>query len=55
MNDPGPLVLIRHSKPNKYDQAPLHSLCKVIIDHKESGLYKQISQDEDNPIWESLE
>lgn len=49
------IVLIRHSKPNKYDQAPYGTVCKVINDFKESETYKQISNDQDNPIWEYIE
>ncbi len=49
------IVLIRHSRPNKYDQAPYGALCKVISDHKESETYKQTSNDPDCPIWEYVE
>lgn len=44
--------LIRHGKPNKYDHAAYGTLCKVIIEYKESELYKQVSTDPENPIWE---
>lgn len=51
-----PLHLIRNGKPNKYDQAPQGSLCKVITALSgEYDIYKQISSNTDDPIWELIE
>lgn len=48
-------VLIRHSKPTKYDQAPQGSTCKVLkVLCVEYELYKQISSDDENPYWELI-
>lgn len=48
--------LIRHSKPNKYDQAPQGSLCKVVTAlSSEYDIYEQISSNTDEPVWELIE
>jgi hypothetical protein len=45
-----PQVIIRHSEPNKYDQAPYGTYCRV-IEEKWIHTYVQHSEDEDNPKW----
>lgn len=45
-----PQFIIRHSEPNKYDQAPYGTYCRV-IEEKWIHTYVQYSEDEDNPKW----
>lgn len=48
-----PLCIVRAAKPNKYDQAPKNSICKVVKAlSNEYDIYRQLSSDNDNPIWE---
>jgi hypothetical protein len=51
-----PEVITRRSAPNKYDQAPYGTRC-VVVDDEKTILehYKQISKDEENPMWEKIE
>lgn len=49
------LLIIRHSKPTKYDQAPQGTVCKVVqVLSAEYTLYRQISSDEENPCWDLM-
>ncbi len=50
-----PLVLIRHSEPNKYDHAEQGTICKVIINHEKTKIYRQISNNPEFPEWECIE
>ncbi len=44
-------MLIRHAPPSKIDTASTGTLCKVSNSSNRVEIYKQISQDEENPIW----
>lgn len=45
-------ILIRHGEPSKYDHCEYGTLCKVMITPTERyDLYKQVSKDESEPIW----
>lgn len=48
--------LIRYSAPGKYDEAPIGTEC-IVINSGEAPkmLYRQMSQDETNPLWECIE
>lgn len=48
-------VIVRHSFPNKYDQAPCGTLCHVYIDESTYEVYKQMSSNEERPDWVYLE
>lgn len=47
---------MRHSEPGKYDQCPYGTACKVMKSEllNEFEVYIQLSNDQDNPRWESL-
>lgn len=40
----------RFGAPNLYDMHPYGTICEV----SDGSLYKQISKDQDNPIWDKL-
>jgi len=46
-----PTRLVRHSAPNKFDQAPLGTECVVMKENGKIDLYIQKSSDENNPEW----
>jgi hypothetical protein len=53
--NPSPKVIIRNSKPHKYDHAEQGSICKVSkLFSDECDIYKQISSHNDDPIWEFI-
>jgi hypothetical protein len=48
-----PDVLIRHSPPTKLDHAPFGTKCHVVCSLEATyDVYVQMSQQEDNPVWE---
>jgi hypothetical protein len=54
--DKSPLILNRYGEPNKFDHCPEGTICKVMMGaNGEYVLYKQISPDEENPVWELQE
>jgi hypothetical protein len=48
-------MLIRHSEPNKYDQAPYGTQLCVKLTDDELEYYIQLSNDEENPRWEKFD
>lgn len=51
-------VIERHGEPNQYDHAPYGTICKVknsSLDQQQYALYKQTSQEEENPRWVLLD
>ena len=44
--------LVRHSAPNKYDQAPFGTKCYVYVTDVEREVYIQRSKQENDPNWE---
>lgn len=48
-------MLIRFGPPSKIDTAPVGTLCKVSNSSNKVEIYKQISQDEEHPIWVLIE
>lgn len=60
------MIITRLSAPTKLDTVPKGTLCKVVIkshefkDGESIGsdkflVYKQISDEENNPVWEQIE
>jgi hypothetical protein len=50
------LILSRYGEPNKFDQHPQGTLCKVWVGlDGDYMVYKQMSSDENNPVWEQIE
>jgi hypothetical protein len=47
------LILIRYSPPNRYDEAPFNTECKVTRED-EYDLYRQVSKNEYRPQWELM-
>jgi len=51
-----PKILNRYGKPGRYDMVPYGTLCKVSSgDSGEFEVYRQISEDENVPLWELQE
>lgn len=49
-------MIIRHSKPSKLDQACFGTECKVVTTlSKEYDIYRQMSMNEENPLWVYIE
>jgi hypothetical protein len=44
------IVITRFGAPNIYDQYPLGTLCNS----QDGSIYKQISRDENSPVWDRL-
>lgn len=44
-------TLIRHGEPSKYDHCEYGTLCKVMVNSDRYDLYRQMSKDESNPLW----
>jgi hypothetical protein len=44
-------MIVRFGPPSSLDTAPLGTLCKVSNSSNRVEIYKQISHDEENPIW----
>ena len=48
--------ITRHSPPNKHDQWPKGTICKVTdAFNSKEDIWIQISNDQDNPLWEMRE
>lgn len=47
-----PKVIIRHSPPTKLDHAQSGTKCHVLKRKGTCDVYSQISQQEDDPVWE---
>lgn len=48
-----PKILYRYGIPNKFDQAALGTICRAELGSDgQVEIYKQVSQDEENPLWE---
>lgn len=47
-----PKILYRYSAPCQYDVLEYGTLVYVEKDSQEYDIYKQISKDSDNPVWE---
>lgn len=53
---PRPAVLHRYGAPNKFDQCPLGTICRVTVGlDGDFEIYRQTSPDEENPIWELVD
>lgn len=48
------IIIIRNANPHHYDQAPLGTICKVIINDVCHERFIQRNLNEENPQWESL-
>lgn len=46
--------IVRYGLPNKWDQAPYGTRCRVIIDGDREDIYIQVNVDEENPKWEPI-
>ena len=44
-------MIVRHGPPSKIDTAPFGTLCRVSNSTNKVEIYKQISNDEDDPHW----
>lgn len=59
MNEPmgrtGVEMIVRFGPPSNLDTAPMGTLCKVSNSSNKVEIYKQISQDEEHPIWVLIE
>lgn len=50
-----PKVIIRHSQPSKLDHAQPGTKCHVLKPSKDTvDIYLQVSQQEDDPVWELI-
>jgi hypothetical protein len=50
-----PQIIYRYAPPNRYDQAPFGTLCKVAVEPNKQLLYIQNSNDAENPKWEIID
>ncbi len=51
-----PKVLNRYGKPGQYDTVPYGTICRVQSETLgQHDIYRQISNDENNPLWELIE
>lgn len=52
-----PNVIVRHSFPNQFDQAPHETLCKVVQNSliSETIYFRQSSTDESRPCWTQID
>ena len=48
-------MIVRHGPPSKIDTAPMGTLCKVSNSTNKVEIYKQISNDENDPNWILIE
>lgn len=48
-------MIVRFGPPSKFDTAALGTMCKVSNSSNRVEIYKQISHDEENPIWVLVE
>lgn len=48
-------MIVRYGPPSKIDTAPLGTLCKVSNSSNKIEIYKQISNDENDPNWILIE
>ena len=48
-------MIVRHGPPSRIDTAPYGTLCKVTNSTIKVEIYKQISQDEESPVWVLME
>lgn len=48
------LIIVRNGAPHQYDQAPIGTICKVIINEHCHERFIQRSANEEKPQWESL-
>jgi hypothetical protein len=48
-------MIVRHGPPSNLDTAPTGTLCKVSNSSNKVEIYKQISHDEENPVWILIE
>lgn len=48
-------MIVRFGPPSSLDTAPLGTLCKVSNSSNRVEIYKQISHDEESPIWVLIE
>lgn len=48
-------MIVRYGPPSKIDTAPVGTLCKVSNSSNKIEIYKQISNDENDPNWILIE
>lgn len=48
------LIILRNANPHQYDQAPIGSICKVLINDHCHERFIQKNLNEEEPQWESL-
>lgn len=47
-------LIHRTGKPNKNDQLPFGTICKSFSTEDSYDIYKQVSKDENKPVWEFI-
>lgn len=47
-------MIVRYGMPNKLDQVPKGTICKVILSATDVEYYEQMSQEDEHPCWEQI-